>query len=146
MGFIDSLFNNETVKKTAFGMVKKMMTEQNAKFFVISFQPDGELDGQTYPEGVILIEASKMDRIQQIMEEQERNLTDANEAIDRLGQINIEQATMIEELKKENAALWVANYPAPEQPEPGPVLITTGSPLIDNALNLPNDGNSTATA
>lgn len=133
MGLLEGIFNNERVLKTAFGMVKKLFTENGIKLVTLELDENGEVLPQLYKDDTpVVVESSKFRKIEEIMQEQAKNLAEYAEENARLrSQINDAAAGHVFVQEVVSAV--------PEQPEPGPQTFTI--PELLNAITDANDTN-----
>jgi hypothetical protein len=114
MGLIDSIFSNEKVLKTAFGMVKKLFTENDIQLVTLELGPDGEVLPQLYrDEKPVVIEQSKMTKIEEIMIEQAK-------AVSAYAEENALLKHRLAERSKETDSA-VPEFPAPGLPAEQPI-------------------------
>lgn len=55
MSLLEKLFMNDSIKKAAFGQLKKAMTEAGADFATVRIDDAGEIDVQTYRDSEYLV-------------------------------------------------------------------------------------------
>lgn len=149
MSLLSSIFENETVKKTAFSMVKKMMVENKAAYMIVKFDDRGELDVETCADGFAVVKklfgndatvipSPQLKQIEEIMQEQARIIGEHADTI-----VNLTAAAFAH---RPNLSI------VSEQPEPGlpgwsglcPELSPDGT--INNNPNKNENGSNTEPA
>jgi hypothetical protein len=74
MGLLSGLFENETLKKTAFNMLKKHMVENNCRFIVVKLNDYDEFELQTFEDVAqpVVMSAKALNQLMEMALEQEK--------------------------------------------------------------------------